>query len=374
MQARRRLRNGTNLRRMNVGAAAAVALLVALPVVATASVYQRLARLPDELDPPASPVVAQATRVMSDRQRSIAVEVSFEPAVVIRAPDHEGGIVQAVLVKSGDPLNDGDPMLRVDGVTLYVLRSPEPITRTLSLRSVGADVIELETSLAASGWFEGVPDDRFDEATESALEHLQAVSGYARPDGVFRPADAVWVPIDATQAVSTVAVAAGQRFPAAGEPIARLRQAPTTVTTDPPFETDEVMDVSSLAGGPIVPQPDGSLPDSAVREIVGAIQAGRIEPDRPPTTTSDGDVVEFAFTASARLAEPIETIVVPIGSVISDPSGTACLFVVSSTGAWTPLRTTVTDSDLNSVTIVPGPPDDTGLLTNPLDVLKDPRC
>lgn len=373
MQARRRLRNGTNLRRMNIGATVAAALVVALPVVATAAVYQRLARLPAELDPPASPVVAQATRVMSDRQRSVSVQVSFEPAVVVRASDHEGGIVQAVFLKSGDPLADGDPVLRVGGVTLYVIRSPEPITRTLSSKSVGADVIELETSLAAAGVFEGVPDDRFDDVTKTALESLQAANGYARPDGVFRPADAVWVPSDASQAVSTVAVTAGQLLPSAGQPIARLRQAPESVEIDPLLAADEVLVVSSIRS-PIEPNPDGSLPDAASREIVDAIQGGRIEPDKPPTTTTDGDIIDFAFTANARLAEPIETVVVPIGSVVSDSAGATCLFTIPGSGTWTSFRTTVTDSDLNSVTIDPAPPDGTKLLANPLDVLKDPRC
>jgi len=112
---------------------------------------------------------------------------SVNPGVpVIATSTMPSGTVMTV-ASEGDVLGHGDTLFTVEGdpVTLFV--TDVPFYRTLSVGSVGDDVLVLETTLAAAGFnADGglIVDDTFDAATKSALETWEASIG-APVDGVL---------------------------------------------------------------------------------------------------------------------------------------------------------------------------------------------
>jgi hypothetical protein len=147
------------------------------------------------------------------------------------------GTVTAV-VADGAVLEQGDVAYWVDGEPVVVLYGDVPAYRAmqdLGEDVEGADVLQLETALAALGYMGFTVDEVYTGATESAVEDWQEDLGAAE-DGVVDLGDVVFVPGPVT--VLDVTVSVGDAIgdgaavltvsgatPTAGDDVAQLEQA-----------------------------------------------------------------------------------------------------------------------------------------------------
>jgi len=147
------------------------------------------------------------------------------------------GTVTAV-VTDGAVLEQGDVAYWIDGAPVVVLYGDVPAYRAmqdLGDDMEGADVLQLETALAALGYTGFTVDEVYTGATESAVEDWQEDLGAAE-DGVVDLGDVVFVPGPVT--VLDVTVSVGDAIgdgaavltvsgatPTAGDDVAQLEQA-----------------------------------------------------------------------------------------------------------------------------------------------------
>ncbi|MDR2702738.1 MAG: peptidoglycan-binding protein [Cellulomonadaceae bacterium] len=96
------------------------------------------------------------------------------------------GILTALPV-AGSEVQHGEQVYEVDGVPVVLFQGTRPFWRELNLGAMpGEDVRQLETNLAALGFYTGTPDTYFDSQTELALRAWQQSLG-APVTGVFSP-------------------------------------------------------------------------------------------------------------------------------------------------------------------------------------------
>ena len=98
-----------------------------------------------------------------------------ETAVVTRPP-----VLDAVVA-------EGDVLLEVSGRPVIVLAGELPMYRSIGPGASGSDVAQLEAALARLGFDPGPQDERFDAATEAAVDALYAAKG--APSAGPSPAD-----------------------------------------------------------------------------------------------------------------------------------------------------------------------------------------
>lgn len=81
-------------------------------------------------------------------------------------------------VESGDELAEGDLVVEVVGRPVFLLVGEIPMYRDLRPGAVGIDVLQLEEALARLGYFEGTPDETWDEETGAAVAAWYETAGY----------------------------------------------------------------------------------------------------------------------------------------------------------------------------------------------------
>lgn len=103
------------------------------------------------------------------------------------------GTVTTISVEAGQEVNIGSVLYTVNLRPVVVAQGNIPSFQSLSRGSSGADVAQLQTMLAALGFYTYTVDGKFDWVTQDAVENWQASLGVA-DDGVVQAGDIIYVP------------------------------------------------------------------------------------------------------------------------------------------------------------------------------------
>lgn len=97
---------------------------------------------------------------------SVGASAGTSSAVATRVPER------------GQELVDGQVVLEVSGRPVFVVQGAQPTFRPITPGTTGGDVRQLEEALVRFGFFSGSPDDRYDDATEAAVDRWYEAAGY----------------------------------------------------------------------------------------------------------------------------------------------------------------------------------------------------
>ncbi|MPV48473.1 hypothetical protein GCG21_00300 [Pseudactinotalea sp. HY160] len=165
-------------------------------------------------------VLVQTPEVLAPVTASVesagAVEIAIDWGRQVRliAPGWSGTVEQ-VHVEPGDRIEDGSPVITIDGIERRAALTPRPFTRPLSIGDRGADVRMLHEWLAESG-YPGAEGEVFTAGTMERVRALAADIGAKRPSA-FDWTWLVYLPEEFT--VGSVEALAAAPAPAAGEAV-----------------------------------------------------------------------------------------------------------------------------------------------------------
>ena len=97
--------------------------------------------------------------------------------------DRESALVVTWAPERGAELDEGEPAIEIAGRPVFVISGDVPVYRDLRPQDQGPDVQQLETALVRLGYFDGQPDEHWDEATSEAVGVWYQTAGY-RANGV----------------------------------------------------------------------------------------------------------------------------------------------------------------------------------------------
>ncbi|MCX5209129.1 peptidoglycan-binding protein [Kitasatospora sp. NBC_00240] len=179
-------------RRRAVLAAAVGAALVSVGAVAGSSFVQSPAQAAADTRPPKASVITAA--VASQVLRSTVVlrgtfsdgkKVSITPTSVAATDDNPGGagaVLTRVMVRTGDEVTAGVPLVEYSGRPVFALEGVLPTYRDLTPGESGADVAQLQNALKKLGHDVGTDEPgRFGPGTKRALKALYTAMGYPTP-------------------------------------------------------------------------------------------------------------------------------------------------------------------------------------------------
>ena len=92
--------------------------------------------------------------------------------------NRESILVVTSAPERGAELTEGSVAIEIAGQPVFVLVGPVPVYRDLRPQDRGPDVEQLEAALARLGYFEGDPDQLWDEATGGAVRAWYEQAGY----------------------------------------------------------------------------------------------------------------------------------------------------------------------------------------------------
>ena len=92
--------------------------------------------------------------------------------------NRESVLVVTSAPERGAELTEGSVAIEIAGQPVFVLVGPVPVYRDLRPQDRGPDVEQLEAALARLGYFEGDPDQLWDEATGGAVRAWYEQAGY----------------------------------------------------------------------------------------------------------------------------------------------------------------------------------------------------
>jgi hypothetical protein len=335
---------------------ALVALVLLSPTVLLVWTHVRFEDRIAELDPPAVAVTAPLVPSQDSRRQNVQLTVVLSDPRPVVSPPGAAGTVTAVLVKPGDTIQTGTPVLAIDGTVRDAIASPAPFYREIAVGTTGDDVLALERFLRDRSYGAGAPNTTFDRADSEALKKLQAVAG-ATQTGVFTPDQLVWLPAPAVT-VGPIEVKVGAPTPAPGS---TLLETTSTVTATAVRGTDGRVPqltgawVLTLAGHDYALQ-DGQLGD-ADRAALGLQLAD-------PTVQKGQD---GSYAAAVALRTPASVVRVPASAVVTTPTGTTCIYLV---GARTePIDVEIVGGIASSVEIARPTAEAGDVLVNPGQIL-----
>jgi peptidoglycan hydrolase-like protein with peptidoglycan-binding domain len=225
------------------------------------------------------------------------------------------GVVTEVIA-SGETLEQGDVLYRVNGEPIVVMYGDIPAYRTLrdlSDNMTGTDVRQLEEALVALGYDpDGLAsvDDEFTDYTETMVERWQEDLGVDE-DGEVTLGDVIFIP--GPSEVLAVDVAVGDSV-GAGQPI-------VTISTGEPLAGEDVrqLEEALVALGYDLPTLDGVWDDATKSAVLAWQQDTGMEAD---------GVVDLGEVVFLPAAVRVNEVVASVGSSVG--AGTAVLGISSA--------------------------------------------
>jgi peptidoglycan hydrolase-like protein with peptidoglycan-binding domain len=92
--------------------------------------------------------------------------------------DQPERLIVTETVEQADDLAEGDLVVEVVGRPVFLLVGEIPMYRDVRPGATGDDVLQLEEALARLGFYEGTPDDTWDDGTGSAIAAWYESAGY----------------------------------------------------------------------------------------------------------------------------------------------------------------------------------------------------
>lgn len=321
----------------------------------------------DSIDATRQSVVARwvsAPSATRDGARTARLVLTWATGEGLRAPAWNGTIT-ATDVAPGSSISEGSPVLAVNGVKVVAVATPNPFYRALDSATTGEDVAQLNQLLNRLGYRHGV-GPRWTTETGAGVGRLATALGLPAGTTVFDPGWTVWMPSSHPFTVGALKVAAGQNAPSQGdvfaEPASTLVRAEVVDEQGKPLTLDGGKAWAfAVPGSPVrVDLPAaGPITDPTA---LGQLSAG---------TTPGSEAVE----GTVAYAAPIGTTTLPVPAVVTDASGTTCVWVRDSPMSEAhAVGVTVVDGDVGATFIAQRLPEGDSVLSNPTEVLKEPRC
>ncbi|MFT4050727.1 MAG: peptidoglycan-binding domain-containing protein [Microbacterium sp.] len=270
---------------------------------------------------PVDPVLVSVGSRETDLPRAVIVSVVRSKAPEVRVASE--GLVTQVYLRAGDTIQNGKPIIAVNGTDVLAQVTERPFWRDLTSGDKGQDVADLSEYLVSLGLLNSASSgDTFGPSTYDAVTELQRILGVYR-DGVFRRSYVAFVPGDQ---VSEVIVRPGD-FIDSQTSVATLASSITQIT----MRGQEGIDLSEVADSPIVMQRgevEIELPSSTVPAESFDAVADLFATASPLTGDAD-DIQEFDG-AVVRLRDPIIVGTVPSSAIYVDSEGKTCVFAQPS--------------------------------------------
>lgn len=300
--------------------------------------------------PAATPILVEVEeRVLTSRvvTRGTGDYGSPQKLGVVASALKSGPRVVTSLPRVGTQVSAGDVLLTVSGRPVFLLEGPQPAYRDLGPGVRGADVRQLERSLANAGFGPGPLDGVYDAATGAAVARMYEAHGFAAVVATeaelarARPTEAEMV--DGARAGSGVQVPSDEVIFVEKAPL-RITELPTEVGKTPGAALVTVTDSEVVIEGALPTEQAGLVKRGAkvvIDEPTLNLEAvGRVAQvaGRPGTNGADGFHVAFEVAVakpkpglvgtSVRLVIPIEStgkaeLTVPVSAVTLGADGGA---------------------------------------------------
>ena len=132
--------------------------------------------------PPASLITVEVELAELVADVIIRADVGYDEPATLGLSGALGNRESVLVVTSaperGAELTEGSVAIEIAGQPVFVLVGPVPVYRDLRPQDRGPDVEQLEAALARLGYFEGDPDQLWDEATGGAVRAWYEQAGY----------------------------------------------------------------------------------------------------------------------------------------------------------------------------------------------------
>lgn len=176
---------------MRRGAAVVATIAVAVVAAGGGWLAGRNIKSPDQAalesePPPASLITVDVELAELVADVIIRADVGFDEPVTLGLSGALGNRESVPVVTSaperGAELAEGSAAIEIAGQPVFVLVGSVPVYRDLRLQDRGPDVEQLEAALSRLGYFDGDPDQLWDEATGAAVAAWYEQAGY-KPNG-----------------------------------------------------------------------------------------------------------------------------------------------------------------------------------------------
>jgi hypothetical protein len=224
----------------------------------------------------------------------------------------------------GRVIRNGQVLYRVDDAPVVLLYGATPAYRALAEGAAGKDVWQLNRDLAALGYADPAPSDRFGWATKVGVERLQARLGVLQT-GVLALGQVVFLPT----AARVTEVRAGLGAPAGGAVLSA-----TSTAREVDVDLDAGLQSQVRRGDRVaITLPDGAATPGRVVSVGTVATTGssptvpvRIAPTRPRDIRRlDQAPVEVAITAQTVR----DALVVPVDALLALSGGRYAIEVAS---------------------------------------------
>ena len=289
----------------------------------------------------------------SQLNESVTVSVAVVRSDGLQVSTKRSGVVTSLAIRVNDRVAGGTVLATVDDQPVIAMTGDAPLIRDLGSGAEGKDVQRLEQFLVALGIFKQTPDHRFDRSTASAVQAFNSRFGLGR-DSTFRLDAVAWigaVPAVVGQLTAQVGSAVGPGtalFKTPGTPVEIKVTEGQPTALAPGDKVIVVGDVSA----PYKPGTGRVTDPGSVRALGGAIG-------------SDDEAV-----AHIRPATTTPVVTVPSSAVITDASGTTCVFTAVDAS---PVVVHPIGGGVGSV-YLPADTPLTVVLANPSDVIERLTC
>ncbi len=315
------------------------------------------------LDPEPVPVVAEPTLTQVDYSAPATLTARLTDPIPVLA-NETTGIITSVSVAPGSVLSTGDEVYRVDGHPVRARASEQAFFRTLSRGDRGPDVAaaqELLNELVESASLQA--DGVYGASTARAVHAYAQELGLGDAQVDFSPGWFVRIPTEEST-VASVALAPGMVAPTQGVEIATIR---------PTVESVEIVATTAGGDGEYQFLLDGTAVPVLRRDGTWQIDGEAVAELLTMTSAEDSEGSTMSVDGRIRLSTPVESVLVPAGAVITDPTGRTC---VADAATYRPIPVSVLGHDVTgAVQIDSGLPAGTQILVNPIDVLgEDLTC
>ena len=172
---------------MRRGVAVIVTIAIAVAAAAAGWLAGRNITSPDQAalesePPPASLITVEVELAELSADVIIRADVGYDEPTTLGLSGALGNRESVLVVTSaperGAELAEGSVAIEIAGQPVFVLVGPVPVYRDLRPQDRGPDVEQLEAALVRLGYFEGDPDQLWDEATGAAVSAWYEQAGY----------------------------------------------------------------------------------------------------------------------------------------------------------------------------------------------------
>lgn len=270
----------------------------------------------------------------AETSREVQILMDWEDGSKLYAPAWDG-IVQAVHLRTGETIKDGDMVTVVNGISRMAVYTDTPFFGELRVGDVGSEVHKLNAALTRLGFGKPV-GDRYGATTAAAVTHLQTKLGVSPASGeTFSSSWFVFLPNEAVNVGSTHLVR-GSMAPAFGAEIASSPKQVSkavvvmagavsksaTDATELGVETSRTPDITQTARLEVFPQERLFLGDVDLE-----LNSDRQQLSNLGKTALRSMVQEGARATDAKLKAPSVkgSLRVPSAAVFASKTGKTCV-------------------------------------------------